>query len=143
MNSSMAVEFLGLTDLLLTSGFTNFLGDPLSTVDLTPPAISTAPCRINYELQGAESNCKRRYFLPGPKMFIAPELTTDQRFPTADIVLVTNHQGFLLDFDAGDSKMKFDPVTNCRVYSGRYWGEIVGATRLCVGNSNPNQLQAR
>jgi hypothetical protein len=143
MNASMAVEYLGFSDLMLSSNFGSFLNSAIRSVDLTPQSEFTAFCGLNAAAQDSGSGCRRRYFVAGESLFVAPDLLNDASFPKADTILASNHRGFLLDFDAGDSSMRFDTVKECRTYSSRYYGAVAGAVRLCVGSSGPNELQAR
>jgi hypothetical protein len=142
MNASMAGEYIGLSDLMLSTKSTSFLGDPASTVDLSPPGDIAQGCGLNGGEQGT-SSCRRRYFIPGISLVVTPELVGTADFPQADTILASHHRGYLLEFDAGDSSMKFDADQDCRTYSGRYLGFKAGAIRLCVGSSGPNELQAR
>jgi hypothetical protein len=144
MNASMAMEYIGLSDLVLSARLSGFLGDSTRSIDLTPSSERAKPCGLNGATQSmAGSSCKRTYFVPGQILAIAPELLFDASFPAADTTLTKNHQGFLLEFDTGDSSLEFDAARECRTYSGRYFGVTTGAVRLCVGDSGLNGLQAR
>jgi len=142
MNASMAVEYLGISDLVLSSKFSSFLDDTSRSIDLTSKMEPQKTCGLNAGGQDT-SGCHRRYFIPGEMLYVAPDLLNDPSHPSADTIILSNHQGFLFDFDAGDSAMEFDMNRDCRTYSSRYFGAEVGAIRLCVGSSSSNELQAR
>ncbi|KAH8590742.1 hypothetical protein B0O99DRAFT_300340 [Bisporella sp. PMI_857] len=142
MNASVASEYTGFSDLLLSWKFSSFLGDPARSIDLTPEAERAKVCGLNADALD-QSGCHRTYFLSGESMFIMPELVVDASFPDANIVLVRNHRGYLLDFNTGDSTTEFDAAQECRTYSSRYLGAQAGAIRLCVSNSSSNELEAR
>lgn len=141
MNSSMATEYLGFSDLVLSSKLSGFLQDALLSVEL---GTTTQPqtCILNANEQGT-SDCHRRYFVPGDVLVAAPDILNDASFPGADIIMANEHQGLLLDFDAGDSTREFNMTSECRTYSSRYLGFAAGAIHLCVGRSGPTELQAR
>ncbi|KAK3373061.1 hypothetical protein B0T24DRAFT_666387 [Lasiosphaeria ovina] len=143
MNASIAVEYLSFSDLVLTANLGAFLHNPARSVDLSSQGEDASLCRLNADSQGQRTGCHRSYFIAGESVFMTPELINDAGFPKAEIIYAPNRRGFQLDFDAGDSTTRFDPVTECRTYSSRYWGAKAGAVRLCVGNSGPNELQAR
>lgn len=142
INASVAVEYTGLTDLILSSKFSGFLGDPTYSVDLTPQSQRAKGCGLNAQTQDS-SGCNRTYFLPGESVVVMPELLADGGFPDADIILASDHRGYLLNFNAGNSSTEFNSTQDCRTYSSRYFGFKAGAIRLCVVNSSPNELQAR
>jgi hypothetical protein len=142
MNASSASEYTGFTDLVLSWKFAGFLGDPTRSVDLTPDTERAKACGLNANAQ-ASSGCNRTYFVAGENMLVMPELVQDASFPDADIILATDHRGFLLNFNTGNSSTVFNSTRDCRVYSSRYLGFQAGAIRLCVGNSSPNELEAR
>lgn len=142
MNASMAPEYTGFTDLLFSWRFGSFLSDPLSSVDLTPERERSKPCELKADA-GDTLGCRRRYLVPGESLFVVPELVTNASFPEVDVILVSNHRSYLLDFDVGDANRTFDPVKECRVYSSRWLGVAAGAVRICAGNSAPNELQGR
>lgn len=141
MNSSMAIEYLGFSDLVLSSKLSGFLQDPLHSVELGTTT-QQQTCILNANGQGS-SDCHRRYFIPGDVLIAAPHIVNDASFPGADIIMANEHQGLLLDFDAGDSTMEFNMTSECRTYSSRYLGFEAGAIHLCVGRSGPTELQAR
>jgi hypothetical protein len=142
MNASMAIEYLGFSDLVLSSKLSGFLLDPLHSVELGTATERPRTCSLNANGQGI-SGCHRRYFVPGEVLVAAPGIVNDASFPGADIIMVNEHQGLLLDFDAGDLTIKFNMTSECRTYSSRYLGFAAGAIRLCVGRSGPTELQAR
>lgn len=142
MNASVALEYTGFTDLMLSWGFASFLGDPGRSVQLTPQSDMAKVCSLNAGAQDT-SGCHRTYFVAGDSLFVVPELLVDESVPDADIILTTNHRGYLLDFNAGDSTKNFNETSECRTYSSRYLSFQVGAVRLCVGNSGPSELEAR
>ncbi|KAK4442372.1 hypothetical protein QBC34DRAFT_444245 [Podospora aff. communis PSN243] len=143
MNASMAVEYLGFSDLVLSANPASFLHNAARTVNLSPPGERDTFCRLNTNDDGDSGDCHRSYFMAGESLFMTPGLINDASFPKASIILTTNHRGFQLEFDAGDSGTRFNPVNECRTFSSRYWGAPAGAVRLCVGSSGPNELQAR
>ncbi|KAK5662222.1 hypothetical protein OQA88_8127 [Cercophora sp. LCS_1] len=143
MNASMAIEYFGFSDLILTSNIGGFLYNPARSVNLSPQGEQGTFCRLNADADGPPSDCRRSYFVAGETLYTTPDLLNDPSFPKASIILATDHRGFQLDFDAGDSHMEFDPDKECRTYSSRYWWAPAGAVRLCVGSSGPNELQAR
>ncbi|KAK1753946.1 hypothetical protein QBC47DRAFT_385249 [Echria macrotheca] len=143
INASMAVEYLGFSDLVLTSSPGSFLTNSIRSVNLSPQSERDKFCRLNAGGDSENSDCHRSYYMPGESLFATPELINDASFPSASIILANNHRGFQLEFDAGDSSMYFDPVNECRTYASRYWWVSAGAVRLCVGSSGPNELQAR
>jgi len=143
MNASMAVEYLGFSDLVLTANPASFLHTSSRSINLSPPGEHESFCRLNAPTPEGRGDCHRSYFMPGENLFATPELMNDPSFPKANVILATNHRGFVLDFDAGDSSTRFDPVNECRTYWSRYWWAPAGAVRLCVGSSGPNELQAR
>jgi hypothetical protein len=142
MNASTARELTGLADLLLTWKSGGFLEDPTRSIDLTPESEGAKVCGLNEDAQD-QSGCNRTFFLPMESVLVVPELFSDSSFPDADIVLASDHRGYLLNFTAGDSTAEFDATSECRTYSSRFWGYQAGAIRLCVGNTSPNELEAR
>lgn len=142
MNASSAPEYTGFTDLVLSANFAGFLGDPARSVDLTPDSERGKVCGLNANARDS-SGCNRTYFLAGESMAVMPELVRDASFPDADIILASDHRGFLLNFSAGNSSTKFNATRDCRTYGSRYLGFQAGAIRLCVGNSSPNEVEAR
>jgi hypothetical protein len=142
MNASMAVESLGLTDLILSWKFGGFLEDATRSIDLTPESEGAKVCGFNADVQD-QSGCNRTFFVAMESVFVAPELFSNSSFPDADIVLARDHRGYLLNFTAGDSTAEFNATSECRTYSSRIWGVQIGAVRLCVGNTSPNELEAR
>ncbi|KAK0721886.1 hypothetical protein B0T26DRAFT_769792 [Lasiosphaeria miniovina] len=143
MNASVAVEYFGFSDLVLTANPGAFLHNPARSVDLSQQGEDASLCRLNADSQGQRTGCHRSYFIAGESVFMTPDLINDASFPKAEIIYAPNRRGFLLEFDAGDSTTRFDPEKECRTYSSRYWGARAGAVRLCVGSSGPNELQAR
>jgi hypothetical protein len=142
MNASMASEYTGFSDLMLSWKFASFLGDPARSVDLTPESERAKVCGLNADTRDT-SGCHQTYFIAGESAFVTPELIIDASFPDADIILASDHRGYLLDFNAGNSTTEFDATRECRTYSSRYLGIQAGAIRLCVANSSPNELEAR
>jgi hypothetical protein len=142
MNASTAPEFTGLTDLLLTLNPGGFLEDPTRSIDLTPESEGARGCGFNEDAQD-QSGCNRTIFLPMESVLVMPELLYNSSFPDADIVLASDHRGYLLNFTAGDSTAEFNATSECRTYSSRFWGFQAGAIRLCVRNTSPNELEAR
>ena len=146
MNASMALEYVGLTDLVITAKFAGFLGDPTRSVNLKPPGELDSVCTLNAGAQPGEdrpSDCVRRYWVPSTAISTVPDLVSDSRWPKADSILLTHHRGLLLEYDAGDSHTVFDPVKDCRGYSSRYWGNSEHLSRLCISNPSPNVVEAR
>ncbi|KAE9378400.1 hypothetical protein N431DRAFT_501051 [Stipitochalara longipes BDJ] len=141
MNASVAVEYTGFTDLLLSWKFGTFLADPGHSVDLTLQSERAQPCSLNANSHDS-SGCNRTYFVAGESLIVMPELVANASFPDADIILASNHRGYLLNFNAGNSSTEFNSSQECRTYSGRYLGVRAGAIRLCVGNPSPNELEA-
>ncbi len=139
----MAMEYLGISDLVLAGNFQAFMHNPGHIIDLSPPGEGESFCSLNHPGGDKPSNCRRRYFIAGDPLIITPELLNDASFPAADIILASNHRGFLLEFDSGDSSMRFNGTSECRSYFSRYWWTQIGGVRLCVGSSGPNELQAR
>jgi hypothetical protein len=142
MNASVAMEYTGFTDLLLSWKFATFLADPGHSIDLTLQSEGAKPCTMNANGQDA-SACNRTYFIAGESLLVMPELVANSSFPDADILLASDLRGYLLNFNAGNSGTEFNSSQQCRTYSGRYFGIRVGAIRLCVGNLSPNELEAR
>jgi hypothetical protein len=142
MNASTASEYTGFSDLMLSWKFPSFLGDPSRSVDLTPESERTKVCGLNAAAQDP-SGCHRTYFIAGESLLVTPELLIDASFPEADIILASDHRGYLLHFNTGDSTTEFNATQECRTYSSRYLGIQAGAVRLCVGNSSPNEIEAR
>jgi len=146
MNASMALEYIGLTDLVITAKFSGFLGDPSRSVDLKPAGERDSVCALNADVAPGDdrpSDCVRRYWVPSTAITTVPELVIDPRWPKADSILLSRHQGLLLEYDAGDSRAVFDVVRDCREYSSRYWGNAEHVVRLCVANPGPNVVEAR
>ena len=141
MNASVAAEYTGFTDLLLSWKFAGFLTDPTHSVDLTPQSEMAQPCILDANSQDS-SGCNRTYFMPGESVLAMPELVANASFPDADIILASDHRGYLLNFNAGSSDTEFNSSQECRTYSGRFLGVQPGAIRLCVGNLGPNELEA-
>lgn len=142
MNASSAWEYTGFTDLTLSTKFSAFLGDATRSVDLTPQSEQTKACGLNANAQDS-SGCNRTYFVAGETVLVMPELVGNASSPDADIILASDHRGYLLNFNAGNSSTVFNSTRDCRTYSSRFWGIHAGAIRLCVGNSGPNELEAR
>jgi hypothetical protein len=142
MNASMAGESKGITDLVLSWKFGGFLEDATRAIDLTPESEGAKVCGLNADAQD-QSGCKRTFFVAMESVLVVPELLYSSSFPDADIILVSDHRGYLLKFTAGDSTTEFNATSECRTYSSRFWGYQAGAIRLCVGNTSPNELEAR
>ena len=140
MNASVAAEYTGFTDLVLSWKFEDFLRDTTRSVDLTPPSERLIPCGLNAQ---DSSGCNHTYFLPGEDILVMPEMISDASFPDADVLLATDHRGYLLNFKAGSSSTVFNATQNCRTYSSRYLGFQAGAIHFCAANSSPNELEAR
>ena len=146
MNASMALEYVGLTDLILTAKFAGFLGDPTRSVNLKSPGEDDSVCALNAEAQPGDdrrSDCVRRYWVPGTAISTIPDLISDPRWPKADSIVLPRHTGLLLEYDSGDSRTVFDSARDCRSYSSRYWGNAEHVVRLCVANPSANVVQAR
>jgi len=146
MNASMAVEYIGLTDLVITAKFAAFLGDPSRSVNLKPAGDRDSVCRLNAAAvpdDDRPTDCTRRYWVPSTAMSTVPDLVANSSWPKADSILLTRHRGLLLEYDAGDSRSVFDATQDCRQYSSRYWGNAEHAVRLCVSNPRPNVVEAR
>lgn len=142
MNGTIGLEYTGFSDLLLSWKFSGFLQDPNHSVDLTPPSDSARVCGLATDSR-LTGGCPRSYFIPGELVMIAPDIVLNSSFPEADVVLLNNHRGYVLDFDVGNFEADFDPVRDCRIYTSRYLGVQAGALRLCVWNSGSNELQIR
>lgn len=142
MNATAAAEFTGFADLVLSWKFAGFLRDPAHSVDLTPQSERAKVCGLNASAKDS-SGCNQTYFIAGESAFVMPELIVDASSPDADIILASDHRGYLLNFNAGNSSTEFNSTRDCRTYSSRYLGAQAGAIRLCVGNSSPNELEAR
>jgi hypothetical protein len=142
MNASAAGEYLGFTDLTLSTKFASFLEDAIRAVDLTPQSERAQACGLNATSEDS-SGCNRTYFVAGETGLTMPELVGNATSPDADIILATDHRGYLLNFNAGNSSTVFNSTRDCRTYSSRFWGYHAGAIHICVGNSGPNELEAR
>lgn len=135
INPTAAVEFTGFADLLISSKYSRFLNDPFQSIDLTPPNMrETAACDLMRPPPEHSAACKRTYFFPGESLFIAPTLRASTAFPDADTMVMTDHRGYLFEYDAGDPNYKFDSENDCHTYSSRFLGVDVGAVTLCVAN---------
>ena len=80
MNASMASEYIGLTDLVITAKFASFLGDPIRSVNLNPASDHDAVCALNAGMQPGDdrpSDCVRRYWVPSTAASTVPELASD------------------------------------------------------------------
>ncbi|KAK3380745.1 hypothetical protein B0T24DRAFT_697447, partial [Lasiosphaeria ovina] len=143
MNSTTAGEYLGFTDMLFGSKFSSFVDGPSRSIDLTPEDLRSQRCGLNAAGLSDNSGCHREYFVAGEAIFIMPETRNDLRYPDAGVFLVENHRGLLVRYGAGDPNVEFNETTNCRVYSGRYWGFQIGAIQLCVANTAPNEVHSR
>jgi hypothetical protein len=141
MNVSMVLESVGMTDLMLSWKFGGFLEDPTRSIDLTPQSSEAKACALNADVQD-QSGCNRTFFLAMESVLVFPELFANSSFPDADIILASDHRGYLLNFNAGNSTTEFNTTSECRTYSSRYWEVQAGAVRLCVGNTSPNELEA-
>ena len=142
MNASIAVESLGLTGLVLSWKFGRFLEDATRAINLTPESEGAKVCGLNADAQD-QSGCNRTFFVAMDSVLVVPELLYNSSFPKADIILASDHRGYLLNFTAGDSTTEFNATSECRTYSSRIWGVQAGAIRLCVENTGPNELEAR
>jgi hypothetical protein len=142
MNASVAAESTGFTDLMLSWKFASFLEDPTRSIDLTPESEGGKVCGFNADAQD-QPGCSRTFFLAMESLLVMPELLANSSFPDADIILASDHRGYLLNFTAGNSTTEFNATSECRTYSSRFWGVQAGAIRLCVGNTSPNELEAR
>jgi hypothetical protein len=127
---------------MLSWKFSGFLGDPTRSIDLTPQSEQAKVCGLNAKNQ-ASSGCNRTYFIPGESLIVMPDLLVDESSPDADTILASDHRGYLLNFNTGNSTTEFNSTRDCRTYSSRLWGFQAGAIHLCVGNSSPNELEAR
>lgn len=142
MNASTAKEFIGFIELMVSWKSGSFLGDPTRSIDLTPKSEGANVCGLNEDAQD-QSGCNRTFFLPMESVLVVPDLVSNSSFPDADIILASDHRGYLLNFTTGDSTAEFNATSECRTYSSRLWGFQIGAIRLCVGNTSPNELEAR
>ncbi len=102
LNASMAGEYTGLTDMMMSWDFQNFLGDSTHSIDLSPDDIQSKPCGLNANPED-NSGCLRTYFMPSASTLIMPELVASADYPEADVLLALEHRGYYLEFDAGDS----------------------------------------
>jgi hypothetical protein len=86
-----------------------FLLDTRTVIDLTPEE-SKPSCTSGYD---SERNrvCIRTVFVPG-----VTSLVVDERYPLADLVVVHDALGYLMDFDALEESFVFDDPSYCRVY---------------------------
>jgi hypothetical protein len=141
MNVSMVLESVGMTDLMLSWKFGGFLEDTTRSIDLTPQSSEAKVCAFNADAQD-QPGCNRTFFLAMESVLVFPELFANSSFPDADIILASDHRGYLLNFKVGNSTTEFNTTSECRTYSSRYWGVQAGAIRLCVGNTSPNELEA-
>jgi hypothetical protein len=116
MNATSALEYTSFTDLVLSWKFAGFLGDPTRSVDLTPDNERGKVCGLNVNAQDS-LGCNRTFFVAGDNMLVMPELVRDASFPEADVILASDHRGFLLNFNAGNSSAVFNSTRDCRTYS--------------------------
>ncbi|KAH8880898.1 hypothetical protein GQ53DRAFT_832908 [Thozetella sp. PMI_491] len=141
INGSVAGEFTGLTDLMFSWQHASFLSNPVQGVDLTPPDVQIRSCNLGLG-SNDDSGCQRSYFFPGSTIFLSPELVGNAIYPEAPVLLATDHTGYILEFDAGNVSLEFDPLLDCRIYSSRMYTFAIGAIRLCMKSTATNEVQA-
>jgi hypothetical protein len=73
------------------------LGDPGHSIDLTPQSERAKVCGLNANAKDS-SGCNQMYFIAGENAFVMPELIVDASSPNADIILASDHRGYLLNF---------------------------------------------
>lgn len=136
-NVSLAKNISVIIDQLSQAQLSQFLVDPSRAIDLTPSSLRSKPCTLGVNSLTAQ-NCQRSFFVPGGVEFAAPEVQENRASSDMDIFLVRNQQGYMLDFDEGDSTWREKNPADCQVY-----GFPFAAFYLCLRDSGYNILDAR
>jgi hypothetical protein len=134
-NGSLAKNVSIITDQLVNAVM--FLSDPTRSVDITPGPLAAVPCSNTPQKQ-VDVKCKRSYYLPAGVEFVAAQLDGSPLFEKSDVFFAMGQQGYLLEYEEGDSKWEFDQSAECLSY-----GFAFAAFRLCLKNTKSNALQAR
>lgn len=142
LNATIATALSPLTDVLFGAGFTMFLMDSNHAIDITPVASRRRSCSQGIDVRGGQT-CERVVFLVAGLDQVAPQAAMATGFPEADTWVIEDTQGYVLNFTEGNRNWGFDNATECRVYHTAALATTIGAIRLCVKNTAPNNLQAR
>ncbi|KAK4897341.1 hypothetical protein LTR27_004861 [Elasticomyces elasticus] len=122
-------------DRVFSSSMTYFLRNTEHAIDITPNDNMSIPCSL-LAIDNTAPSCERIVYMPGS---IPLALMTSTQNPEADIRMVFDIKGYVLRFGPSDIEgvWEFD-TTECMTLV-----LSVGAVRLCLFNTAPNNLRAR
>jgi hypothetical protein len=86
-----------------------FLLDTRTVIDLTAEDAKPS-CSSGYDFE-RNRVCTRTVFVPGVTSFVV-----DERYPAADLVVMHDTIGYLMDFDLLEESFVFDDPSYCRIY---------------------------
>lgn len=135
-NASLAKLSAPATDLLYSTGFSDFISDSTRAIDITEPQQ-----RRNCTYQNQEENspeCRSTVYVPGGVEISVQWDLESSGSPHADAFQAVDQQGYLFEFGVSPEGWTYDASKECHVYGSEEF-----AFSLCLKNGVDQVVQAR
>ncbi|PVH87145.1 hypothetical protein DL98DRAFT_581868 [Cadophora sp. DSE1049] len=123
-NASIATSFALMIDSITGVGFADLLSDPRRALDIGPQAKNNLPCSLGVSKTDNQT-CNQVFFMPG--LVLDLDQLRNAAHPEADLFVVNNSPGYMLNFTTSGVDVPFNLTKDCRVY-----GNEMAAFEICI-----------
>jgi len=116
-NASRASGYTKMIDSLIGPAYADFLSDSRRIIDITPPGKDVVSCSSGTS-KISKQTCEQTFFLPGTVTDLAQLSNTAA--PQADMFVLHDAPGYMLNFTTNQDTATFDPKSDCRVYGEEF-----------------------
>jgi hypothetical protein len=127
-NASKAANFASMIDSFIGPAFTDFLADSRRIIDITSNSKDSVPCSSGFSKTSTQT-CDQTFYMPG--VVVDLDLLRNAAVPQADMFVMHDTPGYMLNFTTSDHAPVFDVKKDCRAY-----GEKIAAFEICATGEN-------
>ncbi len=127
-NASKAANFAATIDSFISPGFADFLSDSRRIIDITSNSKDAVPCSTGFSKTSTQT-CDQTFFMPGTVTDL--NQLRNATVPQADIIVIHDTPGYMLNFTTSNQTSVFDAKKDCRAY-----GYKLAAFEICATDEN-------
>lgn len=127
-NASKAAVYGPMIDSFFGPEFADFLSDSRRVIDITSNAKDAVPCSSGFSKTSTQT-CDQTFFMPA--LVADVNILRNAAVPQANMIVLHNSPGWMLNFTANNQPTGFDSTVDCRVY-----GTYLAAFEICAIGKN-------
>lgn len=127
-NASKAANIAAMIDSFIGPDFADFLSDTRLIIDITSSGKDVVPCSSGFSKTSTQT-CDQTFFMPGTVVDL--DLLRNAAVPQADMFVMHDTPGYMLNFTTSSQTAVFDVKKDCRAY-----GYKVAAFEICATGEN-------